>query len=109
MAAGRIDMMRSALRDRAIGIDKVARRGTRHMAAIGGDSIPTRGDADDFAGCGLVQFGHAIPANTALTAGTRPSATSDETGREPCRERVCTYVYVSVVAVYIQKKKINNE
>src|SRR3546814_12978400 len=29
----------------------------------------------------------------------------DEIGRESCRERVCQYVYISVVAVSLKKKK----
>src|SRR3546814_17554986 len=31
-----------------------------------------------------------------------------EIGRESCRERVCQYVSISVVAVYLKKKKENN-
>src|SRR3546814_17120876 len=32
----------------------------------------------------------------------------NEIGRASCRERVCQYVYISVVAVSLKKKKTNN-
>src|SRR3546814_19010105 len=33
-----------------------------------------------------------------------PDGVSEQLGRASCRERVCPYVYISVLAVYLKKK-----
>src|SRR3546814_19572114 len=58
---------------------------TRNFAAPGGRSVD-------------IPFKHRIGASYSQSFG-------EETGRASCRERVCLYVYISVGAVSLKKKK----
>jgi len=46
MATGRIDMI-GAMGQRAVRLDHVARRGKRHIAAIGSGAVALGGNAND--------------------------------------------------------------
>src|SRR3546814_18580875 len=48
-----------------------------------------------------------VPDPVSAEAGLDHAAARGEIGRASCRESVCQYVYISVVAVYLNKK-INN-
>src|SRR3546814_13224815 len=50
---------------------------------------------------------NAISAADCAAAGTATSP-NDQIGRASCRERVCPYVYISVVAVSLNKQNTNN-
>src|SRR3546814_16715804 len=50
------------------------------------------------------QVGAAVVGRVQRIDVTRPHG-RPEIGRASCRERVCQYVYISVVAVYLTKKK----
>src|SRR3546814_14664748 len=67
------------------------RRGSAQRADEGVDP-----DARDRRGLGWRQrVGHDVPG---------PRAEPDPSGRASCRERVCQYVYIPVVAVSLKKK-----
>src|SRR3546814_11795627 len=48
------------------------------------------------------------PSFDAARFETDGTTTTEEIGRASCRERVCQYVYISVVAVSLKKNKIQN-
>src|SRR3546814_17321054 len=48
------------------------------------------------------------PARVLLQDFTGVPCVVDQIGRASCRERVCQYVYISVVAVSFKKKKITD-
>src|SRR3546814_13203859 len=54
----------------------------------------------------LVERGPALGERAGLVhdPGVDPAAVFDQIGRASCRERVCQYVSISVVAVSLQKK-----
>src|SRR3546814_16045090 len=70
-------------------VEHVAR--DRHVDAV----VPREGD--DGRGADRVE-GEVAP-------GLQPDLRADEIGRASCRERVCQYVCISVVAVSLKKKK----
>src|SRR3546814_15831690 len=58
---------------------------------------------------GLYRFSNVTYRGVQVGKVTGVTLTDDEIGRASCRERVCQYVSISVVAVSLKKKKTTND
>src|SRR3546814_11601597 len=88
---------------------QVIRRALDHGAA---GFIPKSADLDSLRDAVLSVLGgqpwlpDALRNAVAMTRSQQPDTDLAEIGRASCRERVCPYVSISVVAVALKKKKI---
>src|SRR3546814_12431470 len=72
-------------------------------------SAPGRDRHDSRSGHAQVRSYACFATTSQLLKGVRPhSGSIVKIGRASCRERVCQYVYISVVAVSLKKKKDDN-
>src|SRR3546814_16973705 len=81
---------------------------------VGPDGVSPRLLADALAGtdpaASIILLDIRLPRILAAAlVGAAPGLCGAEIGRASCRERVCQYVFVSVVAVSLQKKKTNKQ